>query len=129
MTVCNMAIEAGARVGYCNPDETTFAFLRGRPHAPVGDAWERATAYWRSIASDADAAYEDIASFDATEVAPTVTWGINPGQAVAVDERIPSPDAATSAADRDVSREALDYMRLEPGAPIAGTPIQVAFIG
>jgi 3-isopropylmalate/(R)-2-methylmalate dehydratase large subunit len=128
MTLCNMAIEGGARVGYCNPDETTFAFLRGRPHAPAGRAWEQATAYWRSIASDADATYEDVVRFDASEVAPTVTWGINPGQSVAVDERIPDPEEGTEA-DRSVSREALDYMKLAPGAPIAGTPVQVAFIG
>jgi 3-isopropylmalate/(R)-2-methylmalate dehydratase large subunit len=128
MTLCNMAIEGGARVGYCNPDETTFAFLRGRPHAPSASSWARAVAYWRSMASDPDATYEDVVGFDASEVAPTVTWGINPGQAVAVDERIPSPNQG-SAADRAVAHEALEYMRLEPGAPIAGTPVQVAFIG
>jgi 3-isopropylmalate/(R)-2-methylmalate dehydratase large subunit len=128
MTLCNMAIEGGARVGYCNPDETTFAFLRGRAHAPTESAWGRAVAYWRSVASDADATYADVLRFHASEVAPTVTWGINPGQAVAVDERIPFPDGGTDA-DRSVAREALDYMRLEPGAPIAGTPVHVAFIG
>ncbi len=129
MTLCNMAIEGGARVGYCNPDETTFAFLRGRPHAPAGDAWERAVAYWRSVGSDADASYDGIVRFDAADIAPTVTWGINPGQAIAVDERIPSPEDATTEADRSVLREALEYMKLKPGAPIVGTPVQVAFIG
>jgi 3-isopropylmalate/(R)-2-methylmalate dehydratase large subunit len=129
MTLCNMAIEGGARVGYCNPDETTFAFLRGRPHAPSGEAWGEATASWRSIASDADATYVDVVRFDASKIAPTVTWGINPGQAVAVDERIPFPEDAATEADRSVAREALDYMKLQPGAPIAGTPIRVAFIG
>ncbi len=96
---------------------------------PRGAAWEQAVTYWRSIASDADATYADVVRFDASEVAPTVTWGINPGQAIAVNECVPSADAAASAADRSVAREALDYMKLEPGAPIAGTPVQVAFIG
>jgi 3-isopropylmalate/(R)-2-methylmalate dehydratase large subunit len=128
MTLCNMAIEGGARVGYCNPDETTFAFLRGRAHAPADSTWERAVASWRAVASDADATYTDVVRFDASEVAPTVTWGINPAQAVAVGERIPSPDEGNEA-DRSVAREALGYMGLEPGAPIAGTPVHVAFIG
>jgi 3-isopropylmalate/(R)-2-methylmalate dehydratase large subunit len=129
MTVCNMAVEGGARVGYCNPDATTFDFLRGRRHAPSGEAWERATEYWRSIVSDVDANYEDVVRFDSTEVAPTVTWGINPGQAVAVDEHIPSPEERMTDADRSVANEALEYMKLVAGAPIAGTPVQVAFIG
>ncbi|HLK36115.1 MAG TPA: 3-isopropylmalate dehydratase large subunit [Polyangiaceae bacterium] len=129
MTLCNMAIEGGARVGYCNPDETTFAFLRGRPHAPAREAWDGAVDYWRSMASDGDASYDGVARFDAARIAPTVTWGITPGQAIAVDERIPYPDEGQTVADRSVIREALEYMKLDPGAPIAGTPVQVAFIG
>jgi 3-isopropylmalate/(R)-2-methylmalate dehydratase large subunit len=123
MTLCNMAVEAGARVAYCNPDETTFEFVRDRPYAPAGQAWSRAVAYWRSIASDSDATYQDVVRFDAADVSPMVTWGINPSQAVGVDERIPSPGADASAL------EALEYMKLSPGTPVAGTPIQVAFIG
>jgi len=90
MTVCNMSIEGGARVGYVNPDETTFSYLNGRPHAPQGADWEAAVKRWRSFASDADAAYDDVVSFRAEEIAPTVTWGINPGQAVFINEPVPS---------------------------------------
>src|SRR6187399_346030 len=82
MTLCNMSIEGGARVGYVNPDEKTFEYLKGRELAPKGEAWERAVAYWRSVASDADATYDDVVRFDAASIAPTVTWGINPGQAI-----------------------------------------------
>src|SRR5438477_1049279 len=85
MTVCNMSIEGGARVGYVNPDETTFAFLEGRRFAPQGDAFDRAVRWWRQIASDPSAAYDDRVSFDAAAIGPTVTWGINPGQSVSVD--------------------------------------------
>src|SRR5215470_6194681 len=119
MTVCNMSIEGGARVGYANPDDTTFAFLRGRPFAPPGAAFDRAVAWWRSIASDRGAAYDDRVSIDAATIEPTVTWGINPGQSVGVSERI-----AGSPED-----EAFAFMGVEPGAPITGTKIDVAFIG
>jgi len=81
MTLCNMSIEGGARVGYVNPDEKTFAYLKGRPYAPAGEAWDRAVTYWRSVASDPDATYDDVVRIDASDIAPTVTWGINPGQA------------------------------------------------
>src|SRR5205809_827073 len=86
MTICNMLIEGGARIGYVNPDETSFAFLRGRPFAPAGDAFDRAVAWWRQMASDTSATYADRVTFDATAIEPTVTWGINPGQSVAVSE-------------------------------------------
>src|SRR6266571_3321981 len=86
MTICNMSIEGGARIGYVNPDETTFRFLRGRRFAPAGDAFDRAVAWWRQMASDTSATYADRATFDATAIEPTVTWGINPGQSVAVSE-------------------------------------------
>jgi 3-isopropylmalate/(R)-2-methylmalate dehydratase large subunit len=119
MTVCNMSIEGGARVGYVNPDATTFAFLRGRPFAPQGAAFDRAVAWWRSIASAADAVYDDRVSFDAAAIEPTVTWGINPGQSVGISEEI-----AGDAAD-----EAFDFMGFRPGMRIAGTKIDVAFIG
>src|SRR3989337_1504674 len=88
MTLCNMSIEGGARVGYVNPDETTFAYIKGRRFAPSGDAFDRAVAWWRGIASDRDARYDDRVALDAATITPTVTWGINPGQSVGIDERI-----------------------------------------
>jgi 3-isopropylmalate/(R)-2-methylmalate dehydratase large subunit len=119
MTICNMSIEGGARVGYVNPDQTTFDYLRGRPYAPQGDAFERAAAWWRSIASDANAAYDDRVTIDATTIRPTVTWGINPGQSVAVDEHLPA----------DADAEALAFMGFRAGQPLKGTRIDVAFVG
>jgi 3-isopropylmalate/(R)-2-methylmalate dehydratase large subunit len=128
MTVCNMSIEGGARVGYVNPDDATFAYLRGREFAPRGEAFERAVAFWRGIASDADARYDDRVELAGREIAPTVTWGINPGQNAAVDENIPTL-AGTPESERPALEEALAHMRLRPGAPILGTAIDVAFIG
>ncbi len=127
MTVCNMSIEGGARIGYVNPDETTFAYLRGRPHAPSGDAFERATAWWRSMASDEDAPYDDVVTLDGHAIEPRVTWGINPGQSIGVTERIPDPGAA--GADAPAVGEALEFMGFAAGAPIAGTKVDVAFVG
>src|SRR5437773_2480341 len=119
MTVCNMSIEGGARAGYVNPDDTTFAFLRGRRFVPSGDAFDRAVKWWRSIASDANASYDDHVTLDAAAIGPTVTWGINPGQSVGVDEQI----------DADPKDEALAFMGFAPGARVAGTKVDVAFIG
>ncbi len=123
MTICNMSIEGGARVGYVNPDETTFDYLRGRRFAPQGDAFERACGWWRSMASDPDAAYDDEVEIDAAAIRPTVTWGINPGQSVFVDEAMPSPGDDPSVA------EALQFMGFLPGAGVRGTRIDVAFVG
>jgi len=128
MTVCNMSIEGGARCGYVNPDETTFAYLAGREFAPKRDAFERAKAWWRGIASDAGATYADRVELDGRTIPPTVTFGINPGQSVGVDEAIPRLDAVPSD-ERPGLEEALAYMDLRPGEKIAGTPIDVAFIG
>ena len=128
MTVCNMSIEGGARVGYVNPDDTTFAYLDGRPHAPKGPAFERAKTWWRSIASDRDAAYDDDIAIRGDEIEPTVTWGINPGQSVAIGERIPLAQDLPHEG-RATAAEALAFMSLAAGAPIAGTSIDVAFIG
>ena len=122
MTLCNMSVEGGARVGYVNPDATTFAFLRGRRFAPAGDAFDRAVTWWRSMASDPDAPYDDRVAMDAASIEPTVTWGINPGQSVGVGERL--PDASDDAVD-----EALSFMGFARGSRITGTPIDVAFIG
>jgi len=128
MTVCNMSIEGGARCGYVNPDDTTFAYLEGRPYAPAGAAWDEAVARWRATASDPGCAYDDIVAIDATDIAPTVTWGINPGQAVFIDERVPHPDEVP-ASERAAVEEALAHMKLVGGQPIAGTPVEVAFLG
>lgn len=126
MTVCNMSIEGGALVGYVNPDQTTFDYLKGRPYAPKGDAFERAKTYWKSIGSDPDAKYDDVVNFDGKEIEPTVTWGINPGQSVGISERLPKPEES---ADPDGAKKAYEHMGWQPGAPILGTPINVAFIG
>ncbi len=127
MTMCNMSIEGGARIGYVNPDETTFEYLAGRPFAPGGAAFDRARAWWRSMASDADAAYDDVVELDGGAIEPRVTWGINPGQSVGVSERIPTPSDA--GADGGAVDEALDFMGFTGGAPIAGTRVDVAFVG
>jgi 3-isopropylmalate/(R)-2-methylmalate dehydratase large subunit len=119
MTICNMSIEGGARVGYVNPDETTFAYMRGRQFAPQGDAFERAAAWWRSLASDRDARYDDVVEIAAGEIQPNVTWGINPGQSVAVDEKLPA----------NADTEALAFMGFAAGQTVKGTRIDVAFVG
>ncbi|HYT67142.1 MAG TPA: 3-isopropylmalate dehydratase large subunit [Vicinamibacterales bacterium] len=119
MTICNMSIEGGARVGYVNPDQTTYNYLRGRPFAPQGDAFERAVQWWSSTASDPGASYDDEVTLDAVAIRPTVTWGINPGQSVAVDEKLPS----------NADPEALAFMGFRAGEPVKGTRIDVAFVG
>jgi len=128
LTVCNMSIEGGARCGYVNPDDVTVEYLRGREYAPAGEDFDRAAAYWRAVASDADADYDDRVALDGGDIAPFVTWGINPGQSVAVDERLPRPADAPDD-ERAGLDEAYAYMGLRPGEPLAGTPIDVAFIG
>ena len=128
MTACNMSIEGGARVGYVNPDKKTFEYLKGRAYSPNGDDWEAAVQKWISTASDQGCDYDDVVIFDASEISPTVTWGINPGHAISVVENIPNPENLSDSEATSVS-EALDYMKLDAGAPIKGTPIDVAFIG
>ena len=128
MTLCNMAIEGGARVGYVNPDAVTFAYLQGRPAAPQGEAWERAVAWWSSLASGPAAVFDDEVVFDAAAISPTVTWGITPGQAIGVDEAVPRPEELEEG-ERAIAAEAYRYMDLEPGRPIAGVPVDVCFIG
>ena len=128
MTVCNMSIEGGARAGYVNPDETTFTYLKGRSYAPKGADWDKAVERWRGFASDADASYDDIVMIRGEEIAPTVTWGINPGQGISIDENVPTVESARGTEKASIA-EALEYMKLEPGAPIKGTPINVAFMG
>ena len=128
MTVCNMSIEGGARLGYVNPDRTTVDYLRGREFAPQGDAFEKAASWWLSMASDADAAYDDVVELAGSDISPTVTWGINPGQAIGVDQRVPATGDFT-ADERSVVEDAYEYMGLRAGDRIAGTKIDVAFIG
>ncbi len=129
MTVCNMAIEGGARIGYVNPDQKTFDYLKNRPYAPKGEDFEKAVEYWKTFASDEACKYDDTVEFDASEIKPTVTWGVNPSQAVFIDENIPDPSAIEDPAQRKDAADALAYMKLEAGKPIAGTKIDVAFIG
>jgi len=126
MTVCNMSIEGGALVGYVNPDQTTFDYLKGRPYVPTGQAFERAVSYWGSVASDPDAIYDDVVNYEGKDIEPTVTWGINPGQAVGISEKLPKPEEYP---DPDGARKAYEHMGWQQGAPILGTPINVAFVG
>jgi 3-isopropylmalate/(R)-2-methylmalate dehydratase large subunit len=128
MTLCNMSIEGGARVGYVNPDETTFEYLRGRRYAPKGEAFERAVRWWKSIASDADAVFDDEVEIRGSDISPTVTWGTNPGQAIGVAELLPRLEELPDE-DRSAAEEAYRFMGLVSGRPLTGTPIQVAFIG
>jgi 3-isopropylmalate/(R)-2-methylmalate dehydratase large subunit len=122
MTVCNMSIEAGARAGLIAPDETTFAWLAGRPLAPTGAAWDRALARWRMLTSDADARYDVEIDIDASKIRPAVTYGTHPGMVIALDAPVP---AAANAHER----RALDYMRLESGKPLAGIRVDIVFVG
>lgn len=128
MTVCNMAIEGGARCGYVNPDAVTFEYLKGRDFTPKGADWDKAVAWWTGLRSDADAVYDDVVTFDAADIAPTVTWGITPGQGIAVDEAIPVMDTLPEA-ERPIAEEAYRYMDLTPGEPLLGTKVDVCFIG
>jgi 3-isopropylmalate/(R)-2-methylmalate dehydratase large subunit len=127
MTICNMSIEGGARVGYVNPDQTTFDYIKGRPFAPEGESFARAVQWWRGIASDADAVYDDTVEFRADEMAPVVTWGVNPGQSIGIGGHVPEP--ARSGGDPKAIVDALEYMGLRGGQPIAGMKVDVAFIG
>jgi len=128
LTICNMSIEGGARAGYVNPDATTFGYLKGRPFAPQGGAFDRAVAWWRSMATEPGATFDDVVTLDGGSIQPVVTWGINPGQSVGVGDRIPNPAEAPET-DRAAWTEALTFMDFKPGQPIAGTRIDVAFIG
>ncbi|MBR00874.1 MAG: 3-isopropylmalate dehydratase large subunit [Verrucomicrobiales bacterium] len=129
MTVCNMAIEGGARCGYVNPDEITFEFLKGRPYSPTGAEWDEAVARWKSFASDADAEFDDIVKINAEEIEPTVTWGISPDHGISISEDIPDSATTEDLEEKAVIDEALAYMKLPAGTPIKGIPIDVAFIG
>ena len=128
MTVCNMSIEGGARVGYVNPDATTFAYLKGKPYAPQGKDWDAAVERWKHTASDTNARYDDVKSFDAGAIKPTVTWGVNPGQAIFIDETLPSPQDVP-AEQQEGHADALQHMQFKAGQAIEGVKVDVCFIG
>jgi len=128
MTVCNMAIEGGARCGYVNPDQVTFDYLKGRDFAPKAADWDKAVDWWTGIRSDDDAEYDDVVTFAAADIEPTITWGITPGQGIGISEDIPVAESLTQG-DRALAEEAYKYMQLTPGQPIKGTKIDVCFIG
>jgi 3-isopropylmalate/(R)-2-methylmalate dehydratase large subunit len=128
MTVCNMSIEGGARAGYVNPDQKTFDYLEGRNYVPKGADWDKALERWKSFASDADAQYDDVVKIAGEDIEPTVTWGINPGQGVSINENIPSVESAPES-EKALVAEALEHMKFKGGTPIKGTKINVAFLG
>jgi 3-isopropylmalate/(R)-2-methylmalate dehydratase large subunit len=128
MTLCNMAIEGGARCGYVNPDQTTYDYLHGRDFAPKGAAWDQAVAWWNTLRSDADAEYDDVVVFNAADIAPTVTWGITPGQGIGINETLPLPDTLPDE-DQVLAQDAFVYMDLTPGQSLKGTAVDVCFIG
>ncbi|WP_129793065.1 3-isopropylmalate dehydratase large subunit [Sphingosinicella sp. CPCC 101087] len=129
LTVANMSIEAGARSGLFAPDETTFAYLKGRPMAPAGDDWQRMVDWWRTLHSDEGAAFDRSVRFDAADVAPSVTWGTSPEDVVAVTGRVPDPDSFADPAKRNAARKSLEYMGLEAGTAMADVTVEHVFIG
>jgi 3-isopropylmalate/(R)-2-methylmalate dehydratase large subunit len=129
MTICNMTIEAGARAGMVAPDETTFAYVEGRPAAPQGAAWERALDEWRALRTDDDAVFDDEVEVDVAALVPQVTWGTNPGMVAPIDGRVPDPASFDDPAERDAVERALRYMDLAPGTPLTEIPVDRVFIG
>ena len=129
MTVCNMSIEAGARAGMVAPDETTFAYIKGRRFAPQDDDWEKALAYWRTLPSELGAQYDKVVKIDASQLAPFVTWGTNPGMVVAVTERVPELNGFHNDADRHAAERMFEYMALEPGTRVQDISVDRVFIG
>ena len=129
MTVCNMAIELGAKAGMIAPDQTTIDYIRGKEFAPKGEALEQAIAYWQSLKSDADARFDAEVVLDAADIAPQVTWGTNPGQVIAVNEPIPAPESFSDLMEQQSARKALAYMDLQPGQKLSDVAIDKVFIG
>jgi 3-isopropylmalate/(R)-2-methylmalate dehydratase large subunit len=129
MTVCNMSIEGGARAGLIAPDDTTFSYLEGRPHAPHGAGWERALDYWRSLPTDPDASFDHEVTVDAAALTPFVTWGTNPGQAAPLTSSVPDPEAIADAGARSSAQRALRYMGLAPGTPLGDIQVNTVFVG
>ena len=129
MTMCNMSIEAGARAGMIAPDETTFAYVQGRDHAPKGADWDDAVAYWKTLPTDSDAVFDREVIIDATKLSPFVTWGTNPGQGAPLSANVPSPDDYTDPVDKTATEKALAYMDLTAGMPIRDIKIDTVFVG
>jgi 3-isopropylmalate/(R)-2-methylmalate dehydratase large subunit len=129
MTICNMSIEGGARAGMIAPDDTTFAYMKGRPGVPTGAGWDAAVERWRALASDADAVYDRVVEIDVAALKPQVTWGTNPGMVVPIDGLVPDPADSADADDREAIERALEYMDLRPGTPIQEIAIDRVFIG
>ena len=129
MTICNMSIEAGARAGLIAPDETTFAYLKDRPHAPKGEDWNKALSYWSELKSDSDAKFDKEITLDADQLSPFVTWGTNPGQGIALDGVIPSPQDFTDPEEVSAAERALIYMDLKAGTPMKKIKIDTVFLG
>ncbi len=129
MTLCNMSIEAGARAGLVAPDAVTFEYLKDKPYAPKGEAWEEALAYWKTLKTDSPQAYDKVVRLDARLIEPMVTYGTHPGMSVGIHETLPNPEHITDVKERQTLIEALEYMGLEAGQPMAGIPIDVVFIG
>jgi len=129
MTICNMSIEWGARAGLVAPDQTTFDYLQGRPHAPEGAEWDAALAYWRTLYSDPDATFDREVVMDATELTPFVTWGTNPGQGAGLGESVPSPDDYSDPVDKAAAERALAYMDLKAGTPMREIRVDTVFLG
>jgi 3-isopropylmalate/(R)-2-methylmalate dehydratase large subunit len=129
MTICNMSIEWGAKAGLIAPDETTFEYLRDRPHAPSGAEWDAAVAYWRTLVSDPDARFDKEVVIDAASVTPFVTWGTNPGQGVPLGGRVPDPDDSSEESERIAATRALEYMALTPGTAMRDIEVDTVFVG
>jgi len=129
MTVCNMSIEAGARAGMVAPDDTTFAYLEGRPHAPTGTLWEQALDEWRGLGTDDGGRFDSTVTFDAATLQPNVTWGTNPAHVVAIDGHVPDPSSFAEPAEREAAARALQYMGLEPGTAVRDVQVDTVFIG
>lgn len=129
MTICNMSIEAGARAGMVAPDQTTFDYLKGRPHAPQGDDWDEAVAYWKTLPTDEGAVFDAEVFLDANILEPFVTWGTNPGQGVSLNDVVPSPEQFSDPNERAAAERALEYMDLTPGTPLKEVPVDAVFMG
>ncbi|MDX2814392.1 3-isopropylmalate dehydratase large subunit [Streptomyces sp. NPDC006207] len=129
MTICNMSIEAGARAGMIAPDRTTFDYLQGRPHAPQGEDWDAAVAYWSTLRTDEDAVFDHEVVIDAASLSPFVTWGTNPGQGAPLSASVPDPAGFEDPSDRLAAEKALEYMALEPGTPLREVKVDTVFVG
>lgn len=129
MTICNMSIEAGARAGMIAPDETTFAYIKGRPHAPEGEEWDAALEYWKTLRSADDAVFDAEVNLDADDLEPFVTWGTNPGQGIPISGAVPDPADIGDESGRSAAERALEYMDLEPGTKMKDIAVDTVFIG